>query len=382
MTRRRVAAAALVAVSAVVFGTTGPAAAVPPGVTIGEPAGDARATSPEVRIAGSVAERDLDRVTGSITAVVITVSSATGRSVECANCWAPNGPDATFSWTPRLDFNGPYTVTVRAVGSDLLGSPAEEGSATRGFKVEAPPAPPQDVRVEVVDGRRVTVSWARNTEPDLRGYQLRRVAPGGATDTLVSFVPQPPSGERVSVADPAVPAAGGTYQYAVVAVRPDGDGNVTARAVARSSPAAAEIGAFPVGGGPPVVGGPGPPTAAGGQLAGRPRNAGDPSTFLSGGGELPAPAPLPEGEALAGEDSFSLPGAQGSESSDPAVLGSSSASNQRALFVPIAAGLLLTVLAFHLRQFSRVVLDGPPAYHPLPEWEADEGDARGPRRPS
>ena len=384
MTRRSAALGALVVVAAVVFGTAGPTwADDAPVITIFEPGADAVVNSPEVTVRGEARMIEVNR----IKAVTVTVTSAGGEPTR-SDCWALDpavltGARATFSCTFSLTHNGPAAVTVRATGEELVEVNGLETREVRGpFKVEVPPAPPQDVRVEVGGDRRVTISWARNTEPDLSGYQVRRLAPDGSTDTLVGFTPQPPSGERVSATDPAVPAAGGAYQYVVVAVRPDGDGKVTARAIARSSPATAEIGAFAVGGARPGVGGVGPAAGARAPSAGRPRSGFDPSTFLSGGSELPPPPALPEGEALAGDDGFSLPGAEGAETSDPAVLGSgTSASNQRALVVPLAAGLLLTVLAFHLRQFSRAVLDAPPAYHPLPDWEASDGATRGPGRP-
>jgi hypothetical protein len=203
------------------------------------------------------------------------------------------------------------------------------------------------------------------------------VGPGSPAGIVVASVPQPPSGERVSAVDGALPPDGGTYHYVVTAIRPDRDGRVTNRAIARSSSAAVEVAAGPAAG----AGLPGP-----GALSPGGRRGGGVSSFLSPGGGVPTSLALPEGAALPLDDAsssgdpFSLPGGEGSESADPAVLDDGrSAINQRALFIPLAAGLLLCVLAFHLRQFSRTVLDAPAAYHPLLEPESGSGD--GDREP-
>jgi hypothetical protein len=375
VSRRPAALMAFALVAVLLLGTAGPAAAAPPAIIISEPEDGALVTSPGAKLVGEARTQDLDRVTSTITAVVITVSGPSGRR-ECSDCWSPSGPDATFS--VPLDFNGPYSVSVKVTRADIVGSEASE--ATRSFRVEVPPAQPQDVRVEVGPDRRATISWVRNTEPDLSRYVVTRVAPGGGTSPVDS-VPQPPSGERVSVVDEQVPPAGGSYRYVVVAVRPGADGTL-ARPATSSAEGAVEVAGAPTGGdaGPGV--GTGPGTAAG--TARRPaagaRGPGGLPSLLSGlGGEQTLPA-VPEGEALPVDDGFALPGAEGSEAADPAVLvDSGSPLNERALFVPIAAGLFLTVLALHLRRFSRAVLDAPAAYHPLLEADSDDdagGDGR------
>ncbi len=378
MTRPPATVAMLVMAAALVLGTAGASADDAPVITISEPGSGALLTAPEVTVRGEARMIDVNRVS----AVTVRVRSA-GGDLSRPDCWAPDptvltGAKATFSCTFGLSHNGPHSVIVRATGDEIvdLNGP-ESREATRVFKVEVAPAPPRDVRVEVGPDRRVTISWARNTEPDLRGYQVSRLGPGSPSGIVVASVPQPPSGDRVSAVDGSVPPAGGAYEYVVTAMRPDGDGKLTPnRAIARSSPGRVQVAAGPTPGG----GLPGPGVAAPGG-----RGGGGVSSILSPGGGVPTSLALPEGAALplddgsSSADAFSLPGGEGSESAESALDDSRSASNQRALFIPLAAGLLLCVLAFHLRQFSRTVLDAPAAYHPL--LEPESGGGRRDREP-
>lgn len=370
MTRRHASLATLAVVAALLLGTSGPAAAAEElTVTIISPPDGEVLTDPNAVIAGTATTDVLHVLKG----VRVTVTSRLNAENH-SSCDAPVAPDGSFSCSPGFRFNGPYEAVVTATDAlhlDLGDMRTRE--ATRGFKMEAPPAPPQGVTVDVGPDRRATISWVRNTEPDLRHYVVTRVAPGGGTSP-VGFVPQPPSGERVSLVDGSLPPTGGKYEYIVAAVRSDRDGQATNnRAVARSSPVTVEVAAAPTAGaGPPGPGLPAP----------RARGGSNVSSFLSGGG-VPTSLALPDGASLpldGGSSSgqpFALPGGDGSESADPAVLeGGASASNQRALVVPIAAALLLCVLAFHLRQFDRAVLSAPPAYHPILESDSDSGDGR------
>lgn len=392
--RLRVSLATLAVVAALTIATAAPASAAPPVVTVSSPGAGELFTSPSVRIAGEVHLQDLNRITGRITGVVVTISGP-GTSRSCDDCWNASTPyDATFGFTPQLDFNGPYSIRVVATGTDVI-TGTETAEARRSFKVEVPPAPPRDVRVEPGPDRRVTISWARNSEPDVKGYRVNRLAPGSSTPQVVGSVDQPSSGSRVSLVDAGVPAAAGTYRYTVTAIRPDRDGVVSNRATAGSSPVTIELGAAPsAGGGPPGTDGEGPGSGPGAgtgtgpapSLAGRPTGSGGVSSLLSGAGGSPPSIAVPGGLALPVDGGFSesLPFAvpdgeiagDDQESDDPAVLENSSSDedNQRALFVPIAAGLLLCVLALHMRQFNRTVL-GPPrpaAYLPILEQGDDE----------
>ncbi|HEX2193154.1 MAG TPA: fibronectin type III domain-containing protein, partial [Acidimicrobiales bacterium] len=244
MTTRRAAWVTLLAVAALLLGTPGPVAADDaPSITISEPGNGAVLKAPEVTVRGVATMRDLNRVTG----VTVTLRRSGADPLSRSDCWHHDptvltGGRAEFHCTFALDHNGPYSVVVRASGDEVVELNGPESREVRSsLKMEAPPAPPRDVRVEVGPDRRVTISWARNSEPDLRNYQVSRVPPGGGNPTLVTVVPQPPSGERVSTVDGAVPPGGGRYGYIVTAVRPDGDGRVTSRATARSEPATVEV---------------------------------------------------------------------------------------------------------------------------------------------
>ena len=393
----RAGLATLAVVTALLVTLAAPAPAAPPAVTVSEPGGGEVLTSPSTRIAGEVHLQDFNRITGRITSVVVTVSGP-GGARECSDCWRGSSPyDATFAFTPQLDFNGPYSFRVVATGTDVI-TGTETAEAGGSFKVEVPPAPPRDVRVEPGPDRRVTISWARNTEPDIKGYRVNRLAPGSSTPQVVGPADQPSSGSRVSLVDAGVPAAAGTYRYTVTAIRPDRDGMVSNRATAGSSPVNVELAAAPsAGGAPPGRGGPGAGPGAGSgtgpsaSVGGRPAGSTGVSSFLPGTGGSPPSIAVPGGLALPVDGGFSeslpfaLPGGEGEiedgeQESDPAVLENSSSEedNQRALFVPIAAGLVLCVLALHMRHFNRTVL-GPPspaAYLPVFD-EPDHGSTDG-----
>ena len=370
----------LAAAAALVLGATGPASAADGlVVTIDSPGASQVLTGSTALVKGTATTGGLYQMSG----VSVRVTSATNpESFGCdGNC--DGGSDAhtaSFSFSPRLDFNGAYTATVTAFDRlTLVGGGERSTVATRSFHVEVDPAPPQDVKVDVGADRRVTISWARNTERDLKGYQVTRLAPGSSSGTVVANVGQGPPGSRVSAVDADVPAAGGSYRYVVTAVRPDRDGKVSDRATSQSQPRSVEVGAAPTdAGGSPGTGGAGPGAGPGAApsstAAGGPRGALDVSSFLSRTGGAPPSLAVPGGVALPVDNGFSelpfaVPGGDiddESDSTDPAVLGTTeSASNERALFVPIAAGLLLCVLAFHLRQFNRTVLAAPAAYHPI-----------------
>jgi hypothetical protein len=379
MTRRRAALATLTAVGALLLGTAGPAAAAEgPTVTVTSPGDGEVVTDANAAVAGRATTDPLH----TVQSVRVTATPVNPRwSNEVRSCDASLTPDGGFSCSPGLSVNDTYNVEVTATDVLLVGltNPRTGPVATRSFKVAAPPTKPQDVRVDVAPDRRVTISWVRNSEPDLNSYRVTRVAPGGGAPSLVAVVRQPSSGERVSAVDGAVPPTGGSYRYLVTAIRPG------ATAESESS---LEVPAAPTDGAPGAgVPGPGPGTAGG--PARRPagtRGRGGVPSFLSGlGGEQTLPA-RPDGEVLPAEDGFALPGAEDeSGSPDPAVLGTTeSASNERALLVPIAAGLLLCVLAFHLRQFDRAVLAAPAAYHPIVDpdgGDVEDGDDDDDDRP-
>lgn len=396
MTRRRAwprrsgrrAAVVTLAVAAVLLLTAGPAVADGPSVTINSPVDKVVEDANEV-VTGTARTDPLH----TVQSVRVTVRPLSGA--EPRSCDAPVAGDGGFACSPGLRVNGPYEVEVTATDAllvDLVGS-RRTGRTTASFKVEVAPAPPRDVKVEAGADRRVTISWARNTEPDLKGYQVARLAPGSSSPTVVANVPQS-AGPRISAVDATVPPIGGSYRYVVIAVRPDRDGNVSTRATSSSAATSVDVAAAPTGaGGPPGAGaiGPGPGPGAGGapssMVTGGPKSALDVSSFLSRTGGAPPSLAVPGGVEVPVDDGssevpFAVPGGdieeESDDSSDPAALGTSdSAANERALFVPIAAGLLLCVLALHLRQFNRTVLDPPAAYYPIADADADDGHDAG-----
>ncbi len=313
-----------------------------------------------------------------VTAVTVTVTSRQhpATRTSCDDCASLGQSQSSFSFTtPALVYNGPYDVSVDASGKKVLasllnGAPVST-RATEAFNVEVAPASPANVAAVANADRSVTVSWSRNTEADLVGYQVQRRGPGSsAFQPLGSAIVQPPDGSRVQWTDTTTAPTGGSFAYLVVAVRPDGNGEVSDRAVSASPPAAVSVPVSPGGPGAPGapgVGVAGGPAAPGGIATPGPGGAfttGSPapldlSSFLTTSGGAPPKVSVPGGATLPdGTFSASLPfGANSSEvvgSGSVEILGHSA--SRRTLLVPIATGLLMCVAALHLRRFNRQVL--------------------------
>lgn len=385
MTGRRRVLATVAGVAIVALATVAPAttAVADPAITVSV---NASVDGGQATVSGSATMSSvlgLDPVTG----VHITVRSRQNPAITagCDGCGAAldgrNQVDFSMT-TAELAYNGPYDVAAEVSGKKTLGSTVRT-TETTSFNIEVDPAPPADVTATVNPDRTVTVSWARNTEPDLVGYQVQRRT--GSSD----FQPGPrvdqADGSRVQWIDSSTVQAAGAvdYQYRVVAVRPDGDGEVSVRAISISTPAKATVPAPPPGapgspgapggpgaapggpGGPGAApGGPGPLVVAGG---GAPFTTGAPASldvgsFLTAGGAPPGIA-VPGGVALPdGTFSATLPFGP---KKDAASLGDDSveildqSTSRRTLFLPVAAGLLLCMLAMHLRRFNHRVLAPP-----------------------
>jgi len=345
-------------------------------VRIDEPAVDGtRAT-----VSGSAEMSDtlglhLDRVT----AISITVTSRQhpGTTTSCGSCAAGlDQQSASFSFTATdLNYNGPYDVTVDASGRrflDVFNSAPVSTRATTSFSVEVAPAPPANVKAIANPDRSVTVSWARNAEPDLVGYQVQRRGPSTpGFQTVASSVNQPPNGSTVNWTDTTTASTGGQFGYLVVAIRPDGDGVVSNRATSASAAAAVTVPGPP--GGPSTTGpggtganGPGGPAGIATPGPGGAFTTGSPapldlSSFLATGGAPPKIA-VPGGVALPdGSFTATLPfgpkSASGAAADSVEILGHST--SRRALLLPVATGLLMCVFALHLRRFNRQVLAQP-----------------------
>jgi len=317
----------------------------------------------------------LDRVTG--VAINVTPRNPAGPSQSCSGCGADLGQrSVSFSFTTsELAYNGPYDVIVdvsgRKVVDRLFNAAPVSTRATQAFNVEVDPAPPANVSAAANADRSVTVTWSRNSEPDLVGYQVKRRGPGSSGFQPVgSAVAQPPDGSKVQWTDTTVGPTGGQFEYLVVAVRPDGDGAITDRATSASTGAGVTV-PGPAGGpagGPAAPGGPtadGPGAIAtpgpGGAFTTGSSSSLDLSSFLASGGAPPSVS-VPGGETEPdGTFSATLPFGARAEpdmgSGSVEILGHSASG--RSLLLPIATGLLLCMVALHLRRFNRRVFAPP-----------------------
>ncbi len=112
-----------------------------------------------------------------------------------------------------LSHNGSYQVVVT---TDIPGIPldkCEGGTAEpRQFFVAAPPRQPASVTAAMGPGRAVTVSWAKNPEPDIVSYRVQRSLGAGPFQQVGGEV------TGTSFTDGAAPP-GGPLRYQVLAVR-------------------------------------------------------------------------------------------------------------------------------------------------------------------
>ncbi|MGI8776310.1 MAG: hypothetical protein ACR2LJ_02745 [Acidimicrobiales bacterium] len=362
--------AGAVAVVLAVVGPAPPAPADPgsdPSVSLDAPAVDGATAT----VSGSVhMSGPLDWVTG--VAITVTSRQHPDATASCSPCGATldQSPSASFSFTTSgLAYNGPYDVSVVASGQKIIGAVTNGApvstQATTAFKVEVAPAPPADVTVVANGDHSVTVSWTRNTEADLLGYQVERRTGTAGFQPVGPVVPQPPEGaSTVHWTDPSTAATGGQFEYLVVAVRPDADGAVSDRATSASTGVGVSV---PV---PPgVVGAPGP----GGAATTRPATPGSSTKAAASLNLSSFPNPGATPPEISSPDTpdggFSPALNYGSRDRGDTVGGGSEAvlsgsTDRRALLLPVAAGLLLCMVSAHLRRFNRRVLAPMPALEP------------------
>jgi len=195
-------------------GTNGTA----PAGGVSAPAEGARFATPKVDVNGEFHyERDfLGRPNGDTVIKIVLIACGKNQVLPEGSEWTKTDPGSSipFGWTtPALPWNGPYAARVE------VQSPAGSKVETRTFAIVVPPIVPTDVRAaQASDG--ISVSWARNPEPDIVGYVIHRLTPSGATD--VEFGVQAVRGvARPSILDhPPV----GEWHYNVVAVRQGAEG--------------------------------------------------------------------------------------------------------------------------------------------------------------
>lgn len=389
---RRVALVVGVSVAALVP-LAGPASAAGGlSVTLTSPA--AASNSSAITVAGSVSGsgNSINLTSTIVEEIKMEITPEAGGQplvVFSSAVPAPASPPIRFSAQANLPRNGNYRLVVTAKGTAnkqtvLLASPVD-GSATKSFAVAVAPKAPQGVAAKVNDDRSVTVSWTANTEPDLIGYQVFRSDPGGVDYFQVS----PPQGvapascsSKCTFTDSAI-LGGGDYRYQVLAFRPNPAdatkpiASTASRTTSASVPEPTPTTAGALDGVPGVPGGPGTTAApAVGSVRGPAI-----SSFLA---SRPAPKPPPAPKILEAPDTgfrqdlpFGArppaddvePGGDQLAAEPPAdapVLGGENTSQTRPL-VPVAAGLILVLLAGHLRLLmkrSRAVPVGAPRRRP------------------
>lgn len=200
-------------------------------ITIDAPAAGT-STSPAVNVEGR-AESDTPLLYRIKTVKLVIADKS--RDVECTQ------QPCRFSWAVNLPVNGPYVLKVTAaeatVLGNLLGSTKE---ASRSFSVAAPPARPVLDKPTVTEGRTVDLSWSRNTEPDMLYYALFRRDPGSSSFIRIGGnIAQKPSA-KITFSDTTTSAFnGGDYAYQVVAVRKGASGTADTEAKSEPSGAAA-----------------------------------------------------------------------------------------------------------------------------------------------
>ncbi|HEX7277914.1 MAG TPA: hypothetical protein VF244_11110 [Acidimicrobiales bacterium] len=265
------------------------------------------------------------------------------------------GPRVTWLWEiPDLAYNGPYVVEAVGKYCDPLslgcGNPALAPNEPIPFRLAAEPQAPADLKLEAGDDRSVIVSWARNPEPDIRYYALFRKDPGGDFRRLGSDIKQPASG-RATFTDTSAAGTGGSFVYKVFAVRNGASGDNKTDKISKASAERTTTVAPP-----PTTTNPGDPGAPVTTIAGEGVDIG---SFLSGQAPtLPSPGPifldLPDtgfGETLP----FGALPDEAEPGEEDAVLPPTPRQRQVAEFkanrplIPVAAGLVLLVLAGHIR---------------------------------
>jgi hypothetical protein len=288
-----------------------------------------------------------------------------------------------FSWSPSLALNGNYDLRVSASEKTvLLGTTGPTTSATRGFGVSAPPKAPTLDPPQVNGDRTVALSWSRNTEGDMLYYAVFRSDPGSTKfNKIGENVKQPTSGGKVTFTDTTTTFAGGDFTYRVAAVR---KGVGTAEVSTTSRQATASVPTPPTTtsvappgspqGGPTTTAKPGPPGGV------------DLNSFLASRGApkvlTPATTPelpdtgfnqnLPFAPRAPGDDVE--PGEpQAAPPGDHVVSVVEQLRGGRPL-VPVAAGLILLLLAMHMRLLNRrVKVTGDLPVEPSPDEAAGAG---------
>jgi hypothetical protein len=354
----RAGAAAALAALVVAAGPATPALAEP-AVTIDSPAANRVFETETVAVNGSA------NVDNGLLFSMKDVSLSAGSQSTTVTC---DKTPCDFSWSPSFPLNGSYELKVTGTQKTiLLGSTGSSTTATRSFGVAAPPKAPTLDPPQVTGDRTVALSWSRNTEGDLLYYAVFRADPGSTKfNKIGENVKQPTSGSKVTFTDTTTTFAGGDYTYRVAAVR---KGVGTAEVSSTSKQAAASVPAPPTTtvapgapgspqAGPTTTAKPGPPGGVdlNNFLASRaaPKVLTPPTTP-----ELPDTGfneNLPFGARPPGDDAE--PGDEQATPPDDGVISVVEQLRGGRPLVPVAAGLILLLLAMHLRLLNRRVKAG------------------------
>ena len=390
MTRlgRRSGAAAALLLSVLVATPASPAGAQEAaGITIDSPRTEPPLDSASVTVSGSARSATLYQVRD----VTLTIGSET-RTKTCTDS------PCSFSWTVARPANGRYDLKLVATQAlPLVGTAGPSIERSRSFFVAAPAAKPVLDPPKVNEARNTELSWTRNTEPDMLYYAVFRKDPGGSKYLPVgSSVPQPSSGSKVTLTDTTTSAfTGGDYSYQVVAVR-KGAGGAWPAEIA-SDPSSVRVATVPA---PPattpttgVAAPPGSPApGAGPTTTVKPgTSAGvDLSGFLSTRSQpvtLPAiTVPEPPDTGFQGNLPFGArpPGEELEEGPEEAELPNdvrrsiiSRISPGRPL-VPVAGGLVLLLLAMHMRVLNHRIKPAPEKDLPVDNLPVEDPPAPAP----
>lgn len=347
--RRAGALAALAA--ALLTATPAAPAGAQPVITVDRPAEGVVLDSATVTVSGRV---EAGTALSTFKDVTLTLNGTTFNA-PCQN------PPCNFTWSPSLPLNGRYELSVSATEQTLI-LDGGRSTLTRNFVVDAPPAKPMLDAPRITDARTVELSWGRNTEPDMLYYAVFRKDPAGTTYLPVGRVNQPTTGAAVGFIDATTTLNGGEYSYQVVAVRKGG-----AKAETASAPSSAKAAAVPA---PPTTttaaSAPGSPAGQAAAPAPKPGAAAgvDLSGFLASRRQAaPAPPPTilePPDTGFKGALPFGAapPSDQIEEGQADAVPPSGRSTSIVGLdvgrpLVPVAGGMILLLLAMHMRVLSR-----------------------------
>jgi hypothetical protein len=366
---------AVVAALALTFAFGGARAATAGGGLTG--AISSPATGSVVAVARPFVTGEFDFSGQRVDAISLSVRPTGGQpqasaSAGCADASAPCGSaHVPFSWAvPALAYNGPYEVDASATGTACSVLPpctqSTYAAAPVTIGLAVPPAPPSGLAATVDAVRRtVTLTWSRNSEPDMIAYQVEHRAPSSSTWLTAGWAAQPSSGNRVAFTDSATAKTGGAWSFRVLAGRAGADashpvGSAPSSAVYASVPSppaptssATSAGARGVAGGP-----------SGSSASSAPAGAIDVAQFaaLQARARRPPPPPptvpdpgyqeaLPYRPSATTATSTSTTPPEGS--AIVSLPGEHSSSNQRRLLISLAVASILFVVGFQLRWVLR-----------------------------